>query len=101
MPATLFGARAAIEGVIAGVAIEAVVQGVAGAGEAAAPLQHQHFYVRRQNVADRGEHRIGAFVDVLEHRVAGIVDKISVVAGSADHRVGARPAVEQVVAGIP
>ena len=37
---------------------------------------------------------------VLDHRVAGIVDEIGVVAGTAGHGVGAGTAVEQIVAGI-
>ena len=37
---------------------------------------------------------------VLEHDVAGIIDKIGIVAGTPEHGVGAAGAVEQVVPGI-
>ena len=37
---------------------------------------------------------------VLEHDVAGIVDEVHVVAGSAEHDVGADAAVEQIAAGV-
>ena len=41
-----------------------------------------------------------ALAGVLECRVAGIVDKIGVVAEPADHEVGGRTTVEQIVAGV-
>jgi hypothetical protein len=37
---------------------------------------------------------------VLGRRVAGIVDEIDVVAGAAEHGVGAGAAVEQIVAAV-
>jgi hypothetical protein len=46
------------------------------------------------------EHRVRAFVGVFEHHIAGIVDKIGVVAGTSQHGVGAARAIEQIVAGI-
>ena len=41
-----------------------------------------------------------ALVGVLGDHIAGIVDEVAVVAGPADHQVGAGLAVERIVAGI-
>ena len=51
-------------------------------------------------VGERRQHRVGAFVGVLRHHVADIVDDVGVVAEAADHRVGADAAVEPVVAAV-
>ena len=47
------------------------------------------FGTRRQRVADRGQHTIGAAAGRFDHDVAGIVDIVHVVAAAAHHSVGA------------
>ena len=42
--------------------------------------ERQVLHVRTQRVADAALHRVGAFVQVLDHHVAGIVHHIGVVA---------------------
>ena len=46
------------------------------------------------------ENRVVALADVLDHRVAGIVDEIGIVAGAAAHDIGAGATVDEVVAAI-
>ena len=94
------GAGAAVEEVVAGVAEDRVRQSVAEALQVGAALQDQVLHVRRQRVVDRGENRVVALGRVLDHHVADIVDDIGVVAGTADHGVGADAAIEDVAAGI-
>ena len=95
-------AEPAIEEVVAVVADQHVVQGVAGAVEVIAAGEGQVFQVGTEGVADRSHHGVdfarqgaGFADDVLE-----VVDDVSVVAGAADHPVGAEAAVEHVVAAV-
>ena len=46
-------------------------------------------------------HRVGAFAGRFRHRVAGLVDDIGVVAGTAGHRVVAGAAVETLLPALP
>ena len=52
-----------------------------------------------RRVADRALHRVGALAGGLRDHVAGVVDHVDVVAGTADHGVVAGTAVQRVVAG--
>jgi hypothetical protein len=65
--------------------------GVGGAG------QGQVLDVGRQHMADRRPHQIGALGQGLDHRVAGVVDFVGVVAQSAGEGVGAAGAIQGVV----
>ena len=94
------GTRAAVEEVVAGVAVDQVGVAVAVALQVGIALQDQGVHVRRQPEVSRREHRIEAFARVLDHLIAGIVDEVHVVAGAAEHGVGTRAAVEEVVAGV-
>ena len=78
----------------------AVGQHVAGAAQVGAALQHQGLHVRRQRVVDGGEHGVVALAGALDHRVAGIVDEVGVVAAPPTHGVGAGAAVDEIVAGV-
>ena len=51
-------------------------------------------------MGDRRGHAVGALAGILDHRVAGIVDIVAVVAGAAAHRVGAGAAAQTVVAAV-
>ena len=90
-------ASTAVDGVGADIAEDRVGQGIAGTGEVAGALQHQGFHVRRERVIDGGQQHVRAFIGVLEHQIAGIIDKIGIVAGTPKHGVGAARTVEQVV----
>ena len=94
------GAAGAVEQVVAGVAVEGVCLVVAVALQVGAALQHKRLYVRRQSVMGGRKYYVRALAGVLECRVAGIVGKIGVVAEPADHEVGGRTTVEQIVAGV-
>ena len=63
-------------------------------------LQHQRFHVRRQRKLSRRKYHVIALPGVLEHRVAGVVDEIDVVADTAVEDIGGAAAVEQVVAAV-
>ena len=94
------GAGEAVEQVGAGVAEDRVVQAVAIALQVGAALQHQGLHVRRQPKVGGREYRIVALADILDDHVAGIIDEVGVVAGAADHGVGADPAVQEIVVGV-
>ena len=89
-------AALAVEGVVAAVAGEDVRVTVAGAVDIGAAGQGQVLDIGAERVADRRLHRVGALVERLRHHVAGIVDHVAVVAGTAGHGVGAGPAVDRV-----
>ena len=92
------GAGAAVERVVAAVAGDDVGERIAGAVDVGAAGQGQVLDIGAERVGDRRLHRVGALVERLRHHVAGIVDDVGVVAGAADHRVGAGPAVKRVIA---
>ena len=96
-------AARAVQRVGPGAAAHEVVQGVAGAAMRGAG-QDQGFDMRGQRVGaqiivDGGDEAVVALIGQFLHHVARIVDMIRVVALAADHRVGACPPVEHVVAG--
>jgi hypothetical protein len=78
------------------VADQHVVQRVPGAVDRRGAGQREVLDIRGQREGDRRLHAVGAFADVLGDRVAGVVDDVAVVAGTADHRVRTAPAVERV-----
>jgi hypothetical protein len=47
----------------------------------------------------RSENRVGTLARILDHSVAGIVDEIDIVAGTADHEVGASRTVDKIADG--
>ena len=89
----------AVEEIAAAIAVDRVGQGVAVALQVGAALQHQVFHLGCQPVADHRIHGVGAVARTLDHRVAGVVDEIGVVAGAADQSVVAYAADQRVVAG--
>ena len=94
------GTRAAVEDVVAGVAVDQVGVAVAVALQVGIALENQGIHVRRQPEVSRREHRIEAFARVLDHGIAGIVDEVHVVTGPAEHGVGPGITVEKIVAGV-
>jgi hypothetical protein len=90
------GPGAAIEPVRPAVAGERVVERVAGAVDVGGPGQDQVLDIGAERVGERALDRVGALVHQFDHRVAGVVDDIGVVAGAARHRVGPGAAVEAV-----
>ena len=95
------GAGEEVRGVVA---LDLVREPVAGAVDAGRPGQRQVLEERPQGVRDGALDELGAAVVeavvvlVLAGDVAGIVDPVAVVPGAAIHGVGARHAVEQIVA---
>ena len=92
------GAGATIEGVVAAVAGEDVGVTVAGAVEVGGPGQGEVVDIGAEREAHRRLHEVGAFAGIFGHHVADVVDQIGVVAGTPLHGVGARAAVEDIVA---
>ena len=105
-------AQPAVEGVVAGAAVEDI--GPAGAGDlviervtgaidavdAVVGGQLQHLDMGAQGMADRGLHRVSAAVEAVGRDIAGVVDDEQIVALAAAERVGAGGAVQRVVAGV-
>ena len=95
------GPRAAGQMVDRVVALDGVGQVVAGTVDRRRAGQGQVLEEGSQRVAHGGVHRVDAAVvdaegGVLAHGIAGIVDGVGVVAGAAEHRVGAAAAVQRV-----
>ena len=92
-------AQSAAEPVGAGVAGDDVVAPVAEAVDAGRAGEGQVLDVAAQGVVDRGAHFVcGAATGILDDLVAPVIDDEGVVAGTADHAVGAEAAIEPVVA---
>ena len=101
------GASLAVENVVAAAAIERVdataaddgvgelVAAQGQAGGAGIGAQELDLLTGLQRVVDAGVDRVGSFADRLVDHIAGIVDKVGVVAGAAVHHVGAGLAIEQ------
>ena len=94
------GTGAAVEEIVAGIAEQRVGQTIAEALQVGSALQHQGLDIRRQPIIDGGENSIVTLAGVLDHRIAGVVDKIGIIAEPAAHGIGAGAAVEEIVAGI-
>ncbi|CAF0856079.1 unnamed protein product [Rotaria sp. Silwood1] len=94
------GARAAVDDVGGRIAGDLVVAGVAGATDVAGAGQHQVLQRGAQPVADAGADRVRTLAARLDDLVAGVVDDVGVVAQAAGHDVGARAAVQHVVAAV-
>ena len=94
------GAAAAVERVVAGVAGERVGERVAGAVDVPVPVSTRFSTFAAERVGHARANRVRALARRLGHDVAGVVDDVGVVPGTAGHRVGAGAAVERVVAGV-
>jgi hypothetical protein len=90
------GAAAAVDEIVAGVAVDDVRQAVSVALQVGDPEQVQVFDVVGQAEMRERQHAIHALPGVLDHGVAGLVDVILIVAEAAAHDVGPRAAVEHV-----
>src|SRR5262245_4576420 len=53
------------------------------------PCSTQLLHVRFQRMGYGRENRIQTCIGILDHRIAGVVNVVDVVAGAADHGVGA------------
>ena len=98
------GPRAAVQGVVAAVALQQVGRGVAGGVDVAAAGEGQVFDVGAQRMADAGAHQVAALPGDFAHHVPGVVDEVGVVARAARQGVCPQAAVERVgpvVAGDP
>jgi hypothetical protein len=84
--------------VVTVVAVHVVVEAVAETVDVVRALHDQNFDVVGETVGDRGVDGIPAFVLQFDHRVAGIVDVIVIVALAALHGVRSLAAVEEVAA---
>ena len=77
-----------------------VVKVVASSVDLALPDQCQILDVGAEGEAHRRAHLVGAFAGEFDGRVADVVDIVDVVAGTADHGVGAGAAIKNVVAAV-
>ncbi len=82
------------------VADESVVQAVARAFQAGAAGQLQDFDIRTQGVVDPRLDGVRSIAGVFDHGVARVVHHVGVVTRTAGHCVGARAAVESIVAAV-
>ena len=62
----------------------------------AASTERQVLDIGAERVADRRLHRVDAVVERFRDHVADVVDDVGIVAGTAQHGVGARAAVEDI-----
>ena len=87
------------ERVVAGAALHAVVERIAGPGEVARPgVDHRLERTGKPVGCERGLHLVDAVAGKLQDGVAGVVHDEGVVASSADHGIAAGAAVYGVVA---
>ena len=92
------GAGSSIQDIVAGIADDGVVARVADAIDVARVGEGEILQVVAQREADRRLHRVSACAPILGDGVAGIVDDIGVVTGTAGHRVRSGSAVEDIAA---
>ncbi|CAH0312610.1 hypothetical protein SRABI130_05148 [Pseudomonas sp. Bi130] len=94
--------RATVEHVVAAVAGQHVVQGIADAGEVIAAGEGEVFQVGAQGPAHRGAYGVDFARQGtgLGDRVLEAVDDVGVVAEAAHHHVGAEATVQHVVAAV-
>src|SRR5207244_1285223 len=85
----LVGAGQAVELVVAAVAGDDVVKGVASAVDARGAGQREVLDIVGEHIGGARVHGIGAFAGKFGDRVEVVVDTIGVVAGAARHDVGA------------
>ena len=93
-------AGTAIQQVISRIAEDRICQIVAVALQVCGSLQHQVFDVGSQPIVSAGVDRIRTLAGILKYRIGKVVDKVGVVAGPADHEVGACVAVENIVSAV-
>src|SRR5262245_46200766 len=94
------GARAAIQKIVAAVAEERVHPAVTVAMQLGAALQDHVLAIVRQPQVDGGEYGVVTLAGVLDRLISDVVDEIDVVAETAEHRVGARAAIQKIVAAV-
>ena len=91
------GAGPAVEHVRRGIAGDDIVEPVARAVDGGGSRQRKVFKVGPQRVADRGLHRVGAFIQVLGDDIARVVQHVGVVAEASGHDIGSGAPVQPVV----
>ena len=62
--------------------------------------QGQVFEIGRKRVADRGLHRVGALIGLLNEDVGDVIDHIDIAASAARHPVSAQPTVQNIASGV-
>ena len=87
---------ATVEHIVARIAGERVVQGVAVTVQIRRTGQHQILDIVRQGIIDPRLDGINAPVGCLNNAITGIIDHIGVIACATDHRVGAGSAIDAV-----
>ena len=92
--------RPTVDDIVGAIAGDDVVRGIARRIDRGGAGQRQILDVAAQRIADRSFDTIHTLVRLLDHAVAGVIDDINVVARAADHHVGTRTAVQQIVADI-
>ena len=85
--------------VVAGVAVDVVVQSVTGTVDVAGTLQEQVFNVVSQGVVDYAANGIDTAVSitVFDNLVAFVVNKVNVITVTTAHDVSVRTAVQVVI----
>src|SRR4028118_1980110 len=86
-------ARAAVEDVGCRVAVDDIVEGIAGAVARAGTGEDQHLDIGPQHMADEAEDRVAALVGELGYRIAQVIDVEAVVTRPAFQPVRPRGAV--------
>ncbi len=89
-------AGAAREDVGAGIAGENVVQSVTGTVDIAAADEGQILDIGQERVSNRGLDGVSASAEQFGDHVGDVVDEIGIVASTAEQRIGAEAAVEDI-----
>ena len=89
-------ASAAREDVGAGIAGENVVQSVTGTVDIAAADEGQILDIGQERVSNRGLDGVSASAEQFGDHVGDVVDEIGIVASTAEQRIGAEAAVEDI-----
>ena len=92
------GTRGAVDDIVAVATGDGVGQGVAGHGETGADRCGEVLDVGPEGVVDRRVDGVRAFGDGLGHHIAGVVDGVGVITETADHGIGTRSTIDDIVA---
>ena len=101
------GAGVTVDGVVVVVAVDAVIEGVAGRIDCHAVSQDETFdgpfHVNgvRETEVDAGDNRIGAVAagDALVDDISGVVNSVLVTEATTDQPIGATAAVQHIAIG--
>ena len=94
-------AAGAIDQVVAAVAIDRIGLVVAIGLQIGAALQDQALDISGERVVGGRKYGVIARVRALECRIGDVVDEVGVVAGAADHEIGADAAASRLLPALP